>query len=228
MAQNKSNEIRTLAYVLKRTNYGEADRILNLITPNGKMAAIAKGVRKTKSKLAGGVEMFSLVDLNIHQGRSEFGVVTSAKLLKYLSGLTLDLNKMELAAAILKKVSLVSESSDSPEFFTIVDQSLTGLNGGMDERLVEAWFWLNLARASGEEINLYRDVKGEKLVENGRYEWDNYQMALTPQEYGEIGSDEIKMMRLMVSVELNVVARIKEPGEMLKVILPIARAVGKC
>lgn len=47
-------DVKTLAYVMRRTNYGEADRILNLITPEGKMSAIAKGVRKEKSKLAGG------------------------------------------------------------------------------------------------------------------------------------------------------------------------------
>ena len=45
-------DIKTYAYVLRRTNYGEADRILNLITPSGKMTAIAKSVRKEKSKLA--------------------------------------------------------------------------------------------------------------------------------------------------------------------------------
>ena len=48
--QNK--DIKTMGYVLKRTNYAEADRILNLITPQGKISAIAKGVRKEKSKLA--------------------------------------------------------------------------------------------------------------------------------------------------------------------------------
>ena len=74
--QNKDE--KTLAYVLKRTNYGEADRILNIITPDGKRAVIAKGVRKEKSKLAGGVEMFSLSELNIHYGKGEFGLVTSA------------------------------------------------------------------------------------------------------------------------------------------------------
>ena len=58
MSRNMSDEIKTLGFVLRRTNYGEADRILNLITPQGKISAIAKGVRKPKSKLAGGVEMF--------------------------------------------------------------------------------------------------------------------------------------------------------------------------
>ncbi len=77
------NEIKTKSYVLRRTNYGEADRILNLITPAGKISAIAKGVRKEKSKLAGGVEMFSLAELTIHKGKGEFGTITSAKMLRF-------------------------------------------------------------------------------------------------------------------------------------------------
>ena len=58
MSKSTRSDIKTLAYVLRRTNYGEADRILNIITPNGKISAIAKGARKEKSKLAGGIEMF--------------------------------------------------------------------------------------------------------------------------------------------------------------------------
>ena len=75
-------DYRTLGIILRRTNYGEADRILNIITPRGKISAIAKAARKSKSKLAGGIEMFAKVDLNLHQGKSEFAIVTSAKMVK--------------------------------------------------------------------------------------------------------------------------------------------------
>ena len=51
---------KTLTIVLRRTDFGEADRILTLLTPEGKKTAIARGVRKPKSKLAGGIELFSL------------------------------------------------------------------------------------------------------------------------------------------------------------------------
>lgn len=209
------NDIRTLAYVLRRTNYGEADRILNLITPTGKMSVIAKGVRKAKSKLAGGVEMFSLVDLNIHQGRSEFGIVTSAKMLRYFNNIVADLSKMELASTILKKISLAAESSDNPEFFTITDQSLTALNGGLNLDLIEAWFYFNFLRATGEEVNLYRDTNSEILKPECQYAWDVHEKALAPHVQGEIGENEIKFMRLLVSAELNVVTRVKDPGNML-------------
>ena len=46
MSAKTPDDIRTLAYVLRRTNYGEADRILNLLTPTGQYSAIARGVRK--------------------------------------------------------------------------------------------------------------------------------------------------------------------------------------
>ena len=115
------NEIKTKSYVLRRTNYGEADRILNLITPVGKISAIAKGIRKEKSKLAGGVEMFSLAELTIHKGKGEFGTITSAKMLRFYENLLKDYNRMELASMILKKISLAAEHSDSPRFFEITD-----------------------------------------------------------------------------------------------------------
>ena len=51
---------KTLAIVLRRTDFGEADRIVNLLTPGGKVSAMARGVRKPKSKLAGGIEFFAL------------------------------------------------------------------------------------------------------------------------------------------------------------------------
>ena len=75
-----SQDLKTQAIVLRRTNYGEADRILNILTPQGKMAVMARGVRKEKSRLAGGIEMFCLSDIVVHQGRSEFAILTSAKM----------------------------------------------------------------------------------------------------------------------------------------------------
>ena len=227
MSTNTRNDIKTLAYVLRRTNYGEADRIINLITPNGKLSAIAKGVRKEKSKLAGGIEMFSLVELNIHCGKSEMGVVTSAKMLKYYSNIISDLKKMELAALILKKISLMAESSDNPEYFKIVDQSLACLNMGFDMKLVESWFWLNLLKASGEEINLYRDVDGKKLSAENLYIWDTMHMAFLENENGDYDANDIKVLRLISTVDLNVVARIKDINEIIPKILKLVQVVSK-
>lgn len=221
------NDTKTLAYVLRRTNYGEADRILNLITPNGKISAIAKAARKEKSKLAGGIEMFSLIELNIHQGRGEIGVVTSARMLKYYDKLLADYARMELASFILKKINQAAEGSDSEELFKITDQSLAGLNKGMDLKLVESWFLINLLKNMGEEINLYRDLDGDKLDANLHYDWDGIEQAFIKNEHGDFGANEIKFLRLMSTADLAVVNRIKDIETMLPTIEKVVKFKNK-
>src|SRR6266550_6261884 len=95
--------IRTEAIILRRTNYGEADRILNLLTPeHGKISAIAKGVRKTKSKLAGGLELFATCDITVLRGKSDMGTISSARLIKFYGDILKDYDRMQLAYELVK------------------------------------------------------------------------------------------------------------------------------
>ncbi|MET0980164.1 MAG: DNA repair protein RecO, partial [Candidatus Saccharimonadales bacterium] len=66
--------LRTRAIVLRRTNFGEADRILQLLTPDGKKSVMARGVRREKSKLAGGIELFAVCDVVITEGKGSLGI----------------------------------------------------------------------------------------------------------------------------------------------------------
>lgn len=227
MSKNMRNDIKTLAYVLRRTNYGEADRILNIITPGGKMSAIAKGVRKEKSKLAGGIEMFSLVELNIHSGKSDLWTITSAKMLKYYSNLLVDLEKMELMAMILKKISVAAENSENEEYFKIVDQTMKALDRGVFNEITEAWFYLNFAKAMGEQVNLFFDLDGDKLSETERYSWNAMEGALFKNSSGEVNAEVIKTMRLMLAAGLDVAVRIKGVTRYMTTILGIAKAINK-
>lgn len=71
--------LKTEAVVLRSIRYGEADRILHLYTPHhGKVGAIAKGVRRAKSRFGGRLEPFFRVDLILHQGRGDLATVQSA------------------------------------------------------------------------------------------------------------------------------------------------------
>lgn len=222
MSVNMSNkDIRTLGYILRRTNYGEADRILNIITPEGKKAVIAKGVRKARSKLAGGIEMFTLTDYNLHFGRGEMGTLTGAKMVQHYGEIMKDYDRMELAGMMLKRVSAAADTNDNAEYFMIVDTVLKGLNQGLSPELVEAWFWLNLKKAMGEEVNLYRDVEGKKLEAILRYEWNGAEEAFMVRENGTIGADEIKMIRLMLTAKLGVVSKVRCNKEMIKRVLDL-------
>ena len=227
MSKTTQHDLKTSGYVLKRTNYGEADRILNIITPEGKISAIAKAVRREKSKLAGGIEMFSLSDYVIHQGRSEFGVVTSAKMVRYYGNIVKDYNKMELAAMVLKKISQAADQVDNAEYFTIVKQCLEALDSGDDYERIEAWFLINLTKARGDEINLHRDVKGEKLLAEKRYDWDRYESAFFERENGEYGADEIKFLRLMLVTKYSTIRKVKTSEEVEKRALFMSRIFSK-
>src|SRR6476619_7341276 len=74
--------VKTQAVVLRSIRYGEADRILHLYTPHrGRVGAIAKGVRRTRSRFGGRLEPFFRLDLVLYEGRSELLTVTSAETL---------------------------------------------------------------------------------------------------------------------------------------------------
>ncbi|MSO95526.1 MAG: DNA repair protein RecO [Thermoleophilia bacterium] len=73
----------TEAVVLRSFRLGEADRILHLYTQErGRVGAVAKGVRKTKSRFGGRLEPFSHVELVLHQGRGDLDTVTGASLIR--------------------------------------------------------------------------------------------------------------------------------------------------
>lgn len=222
-----NNTIRTQAFVLHRTNFGEADRILKLLTPQGKLSVMAKGVRHQKSKLAGGIELFCLSDVVIHRGRGHLDILTSTKMLKHYDFIITDLARLELASTALKHINRASDDFSSQEHFDILKDTLSAINRGVDLQLIEAWFLLNLARISGEEPNLYRDCTGTKLQPSQSYLWDLAENALRPHSQGNISAPEIKLMRLMLTSRLDLVTRVKGVQELLPTILHLAQVFNK-
>jgi DNA repair protein RecO (recombination protein O) len=78
-----SRSYKTEAVVLRSIRFGEADRVLHLYTSErGRIGAVAKGVRKTKSRFGGRLEPLSHVELMLHQGSGELQTVTGVQLLR--------------------------------------------------------------------------------------------------------------------------------------------------
>lgn len=218
------SDLRTRAIVLRRTNYGETDRILNFLTPEGKISALAKGVRKEKSRLAGGIELFSIADIVVHQGRSDLGTLTSARMICFYNNILSDLSRLELASECLRRVERISEQVDNPDYFNILSQTLAGLHQQTSPELVKTWFSFNLAKASGEEINLFTDVDGAALSQDVNYFWDGAESALRSDSRGNIGAPEIKLARLILSSSLATIARINQAAPLIQALEPISRA----
>src|SRR3954470_2907121 len=74
---------KTQAVVLRSFRFGEADRVLHLYTAErGRIGAVAKGIRKTKSRFGGRLEPLSHVALQLHQGSGELQTVTGVDLVR--------------------------------------------------------------------------------------------------------------------------------------------------
>jgi DNA repair protein RecO (recombination protein O) len=75
-----TGSLKTEGIVLRSIRYGEADRILHLYTPDrGRVGAIAKGVRRARSRFGGRLEPFFRLSLVLYEGRSDLLTVTSAE-----------------------------------------------------------------------------------------------------------------------------------------------------
>jgi DNA repair protein RecO (recombination protein O) len=192
-------QLRTKAIVLRRTNYGEADRILQLITPqNGKLSVIAKSVRREKSKLAGGVELLSVSDVSLVSGKGDMWTLTGARMDTFFTHILADYDRMQFAYEVIRRVSRAAEQVDDEAFYELLYITLESLNDlKIHIDITVTWFWLQLAILEGQGLNLATDAHGMKLVEDANYMFDVESMTFVFSENGEFTTDHIKLMRLL-------------------------------
>ena len=201
--------IRTRAIVLRRTNYGEADRILQLLTPEGKRSVMAKGVRREKSRLAGGIELFAISDIVITEGRGDLGILTSARLVQFYRHILEDYDAMQFAYEAMKQVGKASEMMDEPEWYDVLSEVLMALDvRSIPLQLVQTWFYLHYADLLGHGLSLTTDVNGEPLRADLRYAYDVGEKGLRESRSGELSADHIKLMRLISAKSLKVLSQI--------------------
>jgi DNA repair protein RecO (recombination protein O) len=108
-----AGSLKTHGIVLRSLRYGEADRILHLYTPDrGRVSAIAKGVRRARSRFGGRLEPFFRLDLVLYEGRSEMLTVTSAETLAAHPRLREDARALDGAARACEAVARVFDDGD--------------------------------------------------------------------------------------------------------------------
>lgn len=216
--------VRTFAIVLRRTNYGEADRILQLLTPDhGKVSVIAKSVRREKSKLAGGIELFAVSDVTLLPGRGELWVLTGAKLHTFFAHIMTDYERMQFAYEAIKQVSKVSEQVSDPAFYELLETALFSLNdANIALGITVTWFWLQLAILQGQGLNLATDVNGMKLVEDKSYHFDAATAAFVFSDYGECTTDHLKLLRLLSAQSPKLAAQVQGISTLLPVVRQLA------
>jgi DNA repair protein RecO (recombination protein O) len=165
---NRQRVYRTHAVVLRRRDFRDADRILTLFTPNyGKLEVIAKGVRKTTSRKAGHLELFSHSALMVAQART-WDIVTEVVGIESFPSIRTDLDKISHAAYIGELIDCFSESDDENqplwELLILTLQELDALAVPETRYLLQHWFELHLLSLVGFQPELFQCLNcGEEL-----------------------------------------------------------------
>jgi DNA repair protein RecO (recombination protein O) len=122
--------LKTEAIVLRSIRYGEADRILHLYTPgHGRLSAIAKGARRSRSRFGARLEPFFHIRAVLHEGRSELLTVTGVDTVSAHGAVRDHASTLDAAARACDSVARLFETSDPhPEVFVLLVNELSLLN----------------------------------------------------------------------------------------------------
>jgi DNA repair protein RecO (recombination protein O) len=128
-----AGSLKTEAVVLRSMRYAEADRILHLYTPHrGRVSAIAKGVRRTRSRFGGRLEPYFRLQMVLYEGRSELLTVTSAHTVNGHPRLREDAAALDSAARACDAVSRLFETAEPhPGVYALLCNELALLDAGV-------------------------------------------------------------------------------------------------
>ena len=207
--------LKTQGIVIKRINYGEADRILTILTSDhGKIKAIAKGSRKILSKLGGSLEPFCLVDFIFHEGRS-FYIVTSASVAEHFESVHTNIEKTSKAFYIGELLDkFLEEKQNHPEVFELFSKYLENLDKADDPILIPVFSAKILENLGFKPVTADCLHCQNKLLPEQNY-WDDIEGGVIcnscHNKFGhgqEISNDVIKILRLVFSPEFKVGSKI--------------------
>jgi len=131
---------------------GEADRIVTFYTQShGRVRAVAKGIRKSKSRFGARLDAFTHVDLQLYKGRSDLDIVTQADILTRPRHLRTDYPSFCAASAMADAVDRTTpERENNVRIFLLLRSALQALEeGAVDPPLLAYAFLAKLASMSG-------------------------------------------------------------------------------
>ena len=225
-------QFSTKGIVLSRTDYQEADRILTFLTPDhGKVRAIAKGVRKSRSKLAGGIELFSVSELTLIIGRGEINTLISTRLVKHYSRIVKDIDRTQAGYEIIKMINKATEDAAEPAYFELLRAAFEALDDPeLEPALTFLWFNMQLLKLSGHAPNLQTDITGAKLAPSATYEFHLDRMRFTPKlaEEGLFTANHIKFLRLGFGAQRpQTLRRVEDMDKLTTTVQPLVQTMLK-
>lgn len=205
--------IKTLGIIIKRSNLGEADRILTVFTKDfGKLKAIAKGVRKINSRLAGNLEPYSLSDFIFHEGKTFETVISTIPIRnsQYLADSCHDFATAHYFGELIDK--LLPEKEKQPEIFEIFRAAISRICND-DNEFLRPFFELKILDRLGYSPQVYYCVHCRKKLLAGQNYFSAAEGGVICSECPSLGlpsisTAAIKALRIIVESEISIVDRL--------------------
>lgn len=184
------------ALVLRRTNYGEADRVVTLLCQEyGIQDVFAKGARSQKSRLAAGVELLTISEVSFIDGKSGLKTLTGARLTHHFADVAKDYERVQLVFEVLQAVSKLTDNDSGQEYFETIKVFYESLEDQtLSTSIISVWIRLRLLNIAGSLPEFVVDVNDAEI-----FNFDYDTQRFTAHSQGQFGVNDIKLLRLLSS-----------------------------
>jgi len=207
---------RTQGYILKKTDWREADQLFTVFTEDfGKLKILGRAIRKIKSKLRSGAESFYLSEIEFIQGKT-YKTLTDAVLINKFKNIRNDSDKLEIAAQITESLDeLIKGQEPDKKIWELLDEVFNRLNN-KSSKLIYYYFLWNILSILGYQIDLYNCAFCQKkLIPLNLY--------FSPEQNGilcvkcfdkandkiDISPEVIKILRLLTEKDDGILSHLK-------------------
>ncbi len=167
----RERTFRSEAIILRRTDFGEADRLLTLFARDfGKIKGIAKGARKPQSRKTGHVELFMRSKCFFARGR-DLNILTQAEMVNGYAALRADLVKATYASYVVELLDRFTVEEDKNiQLYDLLSNTLDRLTSDVDVLLVARFYELRLLSITGFQPRLFHCVScGEPIEDQDQF-----------------------------------------------------------
>lgn len=210
---------RTQGYVLKKTDLREADQLFAIYTKDyGKIDVMGRAIRKIKSKLRSGIDLFYSSEVEFIQGKA-YKTLTDAVLIDKFKNIRNDLEKTKIACQIVESLDkLIKGQEADDKVFVLLNETFNKLNGfeDMNFQLVYYYFLWNLLSVLGYQIGLHNCIVCEKgLIPLKLYFSSEHGGIMCAQCFDksndrvDISSETVKIIRLLLAKDWSILKRLK-------------------
>jgi DNA repair protein RecO (recombination protein O) len=168
---NRERSIRTEGFILRRRDFGEADRLLVIFSRKlGRISCIAKGSRKPSSKLSGHIEVFMRSSFLVSRGRN-LHIITQVDTIEAYDDMRKDLKGIGLGSYAVELVDAFTyEEGSNLKLYNLLLATLESLNQGDNPAIVVHYYELHLLDLVGFRPELFNCVEcGEKIVDQNQF-----------------------------------------------------------